>query len=185
MISPEAADFLSPQAVKQVRYTTITSPIGDLMIVGDGEVVTNLSMESHDDTKPTIESDWKRDSSAFAEVRVQLHEYFGGERDEFSVPLAPSGTAFRMKVWATLVRIPFGATATYGEVAASIGNPAASRAVGMANHYNPIAIMIPCHRVIGASGSLTGYGGGLDRKTFLLGLEQTRAGSGSSSATQG
>lgn len=172
MITSESVEFLSPQKIKQVRFTTITSPIGHLTIVGDGEIVTHLSMESHDDTKPTIESDWVHDSLAFADVRAQLDEYFAGERDEFTVPLAPSGTAFRMKVWATLVRIPFGATATYGEVAASIGNPAASRAVGMANHYNPIAIVIPCHRVVGANGALTGYGGGLDRKTFLLELER-------------
>jgi methylated-DNA-[protein]-cysteine S-methyltransferase len=154
-----------------IRYTTISSPIGWLTLVGDGEVLTHLSMESHEDTKPEIGDGWKHDRRAFKEARTQLNEYFAGKRDAFTVPLAPSGTEFRMKVWAALCAIPFGHTATYGEVAAAVGNPAASRAVGMANHYNPIAIMIPCHRVIGSNGSLTGYGGGIDRKVQLLELE--------------
>lgn len=175
MITDESVEFLDPQLIAQVRYTTINSPIGDLTLVGDGEILTHLSMASHDATKPVIASDWQRDDSAFADARTQLAEYFAGDRARFTVPLAPSGTAFRLRVWSTLVRVPFGGTATYGEVAASMGNPAASRAVGMANHYNPIAIMIPCHRVIGATGSLTGYGGGLECKEFLLDLERRSA----------
>ena len=154
-----------------IRYTTISSPIGRLTLVGNGEVLTHLSMESHEDTKPQIGDDWKYDRRALKEARIQLNEYFAGKRDAFTVSLAPSGTEFRMKVWAALCAIPFGHTATYGEVAAAVGNPAASRAVGMANHYNPIAIMIPCHRVIGANGSLTGNGGGIDRKVQLLELD--------------
>jgi methylated-DNA-[protein]-cysteine S-methyltransferase len=147
------------------------SPIGTLTLVGDGEVLTHLSMEGHDDTAPTIEADWKHDRGAFNEAKRQLAQYFGGSRQEFTIPLAPAGTEFRMKVWAALCTIPYGETATYAQIATDIGNPAASRAVGMANHYNPIALIIPCHRVIGSNGSLTGYGGGLDRKTLLLDLE--------------
>ncbi len=169
--SIEQGCFIRPNADAVVRYTTVASPVGQLTLVGDGEVLTHLSMESHEATKPDIHPDWVRDDEAFNDARGQLAEYFDGKRSEFTVPLAPSGTPFRMDVWAALVRIPYGRTATYGEVAAEIGNPAASRAVGMANHFNPIAIMIPCHRVIGANGSLTGYGGGLDRKALLLELE--------------
>lgn len=173
MISQTAVVFRQVDPVAPIRYTVVDSPIGELTLVGDGEVLTHLSMESHDDTKPEIGDDWKLDRRAFKDARNQLKEYFAGKRDEFTVPLAPSGTEFRMRVWSALVRIPFGQTATYGEVAADIGNPAASRAVGMANHYNPIAIMIPCHRVVGSNGSLTGYGGGLDRKLLLLELEKS------------
>lgn len=163
--------FVEPNADAVVRYTTMASPIGTLTLVGDGDVLTHLSMDGHDDTAPTISDDWKHDRRAFKDARKQLTEYFAGKRTEFTVPLAPTGTEFRMKVWAALCSIPYGKTATYGEVAAEVGNPAASRAVGMANHYNPIAVIIPCHRVIGSNGSLTGYGGGLDRKTLLLDLE--------------
>lgn len=98
----------------------------------------------------------------------ELMEYFAGTRREFSIPLRPEGTAFQQRVWDALRTIPYGETRTYGQIAAQIGQPKASRAVGMGNHKNPIAILIPCHRVIGANGSLTGYGGGLDIKEFLL-----------------
>ncbi len=171
-MTAEEVRFEVPGEDSTIRYTTVSSPIGQLTLVGDGEVLTHLSMASHEDTKPEIHADWKCDKRGFKEARRQLAEYFAGERSEFTVPLAPSGTAFRMNVWSALVRIPYGETATYGEVAAQVGNPAASRAVGMANHYNPIAIIIPCHRVIGANGSLTGYSGGVDRKTILLDLER-------------
>ncbi|MBO0838982.1 MAG: methylated-DNA--[protein]-cysteine S-methyltransferase, partial [Actinobacteria bacterium] len=105
----------------------------------------------------------------------QLDAYFAGELTEFSLPLAPAGTQFQRQVWAALQQIPYGQTWSYGQLAEKIGNPAAVRAVGLANGRNPIAVVIPCHRVIGADGSLTGYGGGLDRKRFLLDLE-ARAG---------
>jgi methylated-DNA-[protein]-cysteine S-methyltransferase len=101
----------------------------------------------------------------------QLEQYFAGGRTRFDLSLVPPGTAFQKKVWAALLRIPFGETATYGEIARAVGRPDASRAVGGANHRNPIAIIIPCHRVIGANGSMTGYGGGLPRKRLLLDLE--------------
>ena len=106
-----------------------------------------------------------------AEGRRQLTEYFSGTRRRFDLPLAPEGTAFQTQVWAALKDIPWGETRSYGQVAQAIGNPKASRAVGSANHRNPIPILIPCHRVIGADGSLVGYGGGLDLKRALLSLE--------------
>jgi methylated-DNA-[protein]-cysteine S-methyltransferase len=112
------------------------------------------------------------DPAACADARRQLAEYFDGRRRHFDLRLAPEGTPFQTRVWAELCRIPFGTTISYRELAARIGQPAAVRAVGLANGRNPIAIVVPCHRVIGADGSLTGYGGGLDRKRYLLGLEQ-------------
>lgn len=171
MISTKRTPFSAPTEELVIRYTRVDSPVGLLTLVGDSKALTHLSMESHEATQPSIGPEWEADSAAFTLARSQLSEYFDGRRTEFSVPLAPTGTAFRMRVWSVLTAIPHGATATYGEVATAIGNPAASRAVGMANHYNPISILIPCHRVIGASGALTGYGGGLDRKTLLLDIE--------------
>lgn len=103
--------------------------------------------------------------------KTQLEEYFAGERRAFDLPLAPKGTAFQQKVWRALTEIPYGETRTYGEIAAAIGNPKAARAVGMANNKNPIGILIPCHRVIGADGKLVGYAGGMEKKAFLLELE--------------
>lgn len=103
--------------------------------------------------------------------KTQLEEYFAGERRAFDLPLAPKGTAFQQKVWRALTEIPYGETRTYGEIAAAIGNPKAARAVGMANNKNPIGILIPCHRVIGADGKLVGYAGGMEKKAFLLKLE--------------
>ena len=104
--------------------------------------------------------------------KQELEEYFAGTRQTFDLPLAPKGTAFQQKVWAALREIPYGQTRSYGEIAAIVGNPKASRAVGMANNQNPISILIPCHRVIGKDGSLTGYGGGTEKKKWLLELEQ-------------
>jgi methylated-DNA-[protein]-cysteine S-methyltransferase len=108
-------------------------------------------------------------------VRKQLDAYFAGKLRAFDVALAPKGTPFQQKVWAALLTIPYGATRSYGQQAAAVGNPAASRAVGLANGRNPISVIIPCHRVIGANGSLTGYGGGMERKQLLLDLEQGQA----------
>ena len=110
-------------------------------------------------------------SALLDEAQAQLLSYFAGERTQFTLPLAPVGTPFRQKVWAALMQIPYGQTITYGELAQAIGNPKACRAVGGANHHNPISIFIPCHRVIGQNGSLTGYGGGLHWKEYLLALE--------------
>lgn len=106
------------------------------------------------------------------QAEAELKEYFAGERKEFTVPVRLTGTEFQKKVWAALEEIPYGGTATYGEIAARIGSPKACRAVGTANHHNPVPIIVPCHRVIGAGGSLTGYGGGLEVKAYLLTLER-------------
>jgi methylated-DNA-[protein]-cysteine S-methyltransferase len=111
----------------------------------------------------------------FAAAARQLAAYFAGQLTRFSLPLSPRGTEFQRQVWAALQEIPYGQTVTYGQLAADLGRPAASRAVGLANGRNPVSIVVPCHRVIGSDGSLTGYGGGLDRKRYLLDLEQGRS----------
>jgi methylated-DNA-[protein]-cysteine S-methyltransferase len=151
-------------------YTTFDSPIDELLLVGDGEALARLHMVG---SRHPVEVNpaWRRDDDAFSDVRVQLDEYFAGERREFSIPLAMVGGEFELRVWDALQSIPYGETASYGEIAAEIGSPGAARAVGLANGRNPIAVIVPCHRVIGADGSLTGYGGGLERKRLLLELE--------------
>jgi methylated-DNA-[protein]-cysteine S-methyltransferase len=121
-----------------------------------------------------VRADWRSATEPFAAARDQLDEYFAGERTEFDLPLGHAGTRFEEQVWSALRRIPYGATATYGEIARGIGHPTGARAVGTANGRNPIAIVVPCHRVVGAGGKLTGYAGGLDRKRFLLELEGLR-----------
>jgi methylated-DNA-[protein]-cysteine S-methyltransferase len=154
----------------QTLYTTISSPIGELLLVGDGTALTRLHML--DAPRPITPSpEWRREDAAFADAIRQLSEYFGGERREFDLPLALHGNEFELRVWAALLEIPYGETASYGEIARTIGTPTAARAVGLANGRNPIALIVPCHRVIGADGSLTGYGGGLPRKRYLLDLE--------------
>jgi methylated-DNA-[protein]-cysteine S-methyltransferase len=155
-------------------YTTIESPIGELLLSSTvaGEL-TRLYMQ--DAPRPfKIPGDWRRDESTCAPAIEQLREYFDGDRNEFTLPLAPRGNAFELRVWEALRAIPYGETVSYGEIARRIGSPAAARAVGLANGRNPIAVIVPCHRVIGADGSLTGYGGGLERKRYLLDLEAGR-----------
>jgi methylated-DNA-[protein]-cysteine S-methyltransferase len=125
-------------------------------------------------TAASINPEWRSADEPFADVRRQLCEYFDGERDAFDLPLEMSGTPFQRRVWQALQQIPYGETTTYGELARRMGRPAASRAVGLANGRNPIAVIVPCHRVIGSDGSLTGYGGGLERKRLLLDLEAGR-----------
>jgi methylated-DNA-[protein]-cysteine S-methyltransferase len=148
-------------------YDIIASPLGDLLLTGDGQALTGLYMLDAGGKPPSPQ--WQRDPAAFAAVAAELDEYFRGEREMFSVPLAASGTEFQMAVWEQLSKIPYGTTVSYGDIAAALGKrPVASRAVGLANGSNPISIIIPCHRVIGANGSLTGYGWGLDRKEWLL-----------------
>jgi methylated-DNA-[protein]-cysteine S-methyltransferase len=119
-----------------------------------------------------IQPRWQRDDDAFAETRRQLEEYFAGERTSFDLPLDMHGHEFERRVWAALRQIPYGETVSYGEIAERIGAPGAARAVGLANGRNPVAIIVPCHRVIGANGKLTGFGGGLPMKRALLDLEQ-------------
>jgi methylated-DNA-[protein]-cysteine S-methyltransferase len=149
---------------------TCASPVGELTLVSDGTHLTGLYLPGHRD-RPGPLADARRDAGPFRALRDQLDAYFAGEPVVFDVPLAPNGTTFQRGVWEALRAIPYGATATYGQIAAAIGNPKAVRAVGLANGRNPISIVIPCHRVIGADGSLTGYGGGVQCKRALLELE--------------
>lgn len=156
-------------------YTVVAgSPVGPLTLVATGGVLSGLYMEDqrHRPEEHTFGERAEPDAEPFARAIVQLEEYFAGQRTGFDLPLAPAGTPFQHGVWAQLRRIPFGETRTYGELAERLGRPSASRAVGLANGRNPIGIIVPCHRVIGADGSLTGYGGGLDRKRRLLSFEQ-------------
>lgn len=152
-------------------YTTVDSPIGELLLLGEGEVLHGLYMQ--DGLKPIrVRADWQRDERAFGDVRQQLGEYFAGERTRFDVELRMEGGAFQRTVWHALTEIPYGETISYGELARRIGQPDKARAVGTANGANPIAVIVPCHRVIGANGKLVGYGGGLDNKRRLLELER-------------
>jgi methylated-DNA-[protein]-cysteine S-methyltransferase len=155
-------------------YTTIDSPIGELLLLGDGEHLHGLYMQGG--RKPiAIAPAWERAEATFAALTTQLEEYFGGRRETFDVPLRMHGTLFERRVWSALREIPYGETTSYGELASRIGQPTGARAVGLANGRNPVAVIVPCHRVIGADGSLTGYGGGLERKRILLELERGQA----------
>jgi methylated-DNA-[protein]-cysteine S-methyltransferase len=156
-----------------IRYRVIDSPIGPLTLAGRGSALTNLRMV--DQTYQPSQAGWSLDPGAFSDVAKQLDAYFAGELAEFDIELDLRGTDFQQRVWKALLTIPYGQTRSYGEIAAQIGAPGAARAVGLANGHNPISIIVPCHRVIGASGSLTGYGGGLERKRTLLELEKRRA----------
>jgi methylated-DNA-[protein]-cysteine S-methyltransferase len=157
-------------------FTTVSSPVGRLTLVGAGDSLVGLYFDD-DPNGPASHTDATRDDRRLQAIATQLEEYFAGTRTTFELTLAPEGSAFQKKVWAALRRVPFGETATYGQIARAIGKPAASRAIGGANHRNPIAIIVPCHRVIGADGSMTGYGGGLRRKRLLLDLESRVAAS--------
>lgn len=151
-------------------YTTIESPLGELLLLGDRVRLHGLAMQAGRKPK-SVQPGWKREPAAFADVETQLHEYFTGERTSFELELDPSGTPFQQRIWQALREIPYGETSSYGELAARIGRPSAARAVGAANGANPIAVIIPCHRLIGANGALTGYAGGVERKRALLDLE--------------
>ncbi len=159
--------------MSEIRYRIIGSPVGFITIVGDDDAVIELRMddEAH---PPDGHDDRVADERAFESVVDQLDAYFAGELTDFDVRLRLDGTEFQRRVWAGLLEIPYGETISYGELATRIGQPTASRAVGLANGRNPVAIIVPCHRVIGSTGSLTGYGGGLDRKRTLLDLEKAR-----------
>lgn len=162
--------------MERMRYRTVESPIGVLTLAGESNRLRHVRMIEQ--TYEPNRDGWAHDDSAFTDVVEQLDEYFRGERQEFDVELDLVGTEFQRTVWAALQTIPYGETRSYGEIAAQIGTPGASRAVGLANGHNPISIIVPCHRVIGANGSLTGYGGGLDRKKLLLGMEKQFAPAG-------
>ncbi|MET7493892.1 methylated-DNA--[protein]-cysteine S-methyltransferase [Streptomyces sp900116325] len=152
------------------RHTVVDSPYGPLTLVATDGVLSGLYM-TEQRHRPTEETFGDPDPRPFAETIRQLDAYFAGELREFDLPLHLDGTPFQRTVWEQLRQIPYGQTRSYGELADRLGKPGASRAVGLANGKNPVGIIVPCHRVIGASGSLTGYGGGLDRKQRLLAFE--------------
>ncbi|PJJ62031.1 methylated-DNA--[protein]-cysteine S-methyltransferase [Compostimonas suwonensis] len=153
---------------------SIPTPVGMLLLTSDGEALTGVYFENHSHPPRGLD-DAVDDAGPFAAVVEQLDEYFEGERTAFDLPLAPRGTEFQKLVWGQLARIPYGEKRSYGELAHALGSPGASRAVGLANGRNPISIIVPCHRVVGSSGSLTGYAGGLERKLWLLELERDSA----------
>ncbi len=152
-------------------YSYDSGPVGDLLLISDGEALTGLHLPRHDGSPapiPDTGTQWRRDDRVFRDVRDQLRAYFAGELFAFDFPTSMAGTPFQRLAWSGLLTIPFGATVSYAEQARRIGRPGSSRAVGAANGRNPIAIVVPCHRVIGSNGSLTGYGGGLDLKRWLI-----------------
>jgi methylated-DNA-[protein]-cysteine S-methyltransferase len=178
---------LEPKVENLIYYTEMESPLGPLLLTSDGAALTGLYMSEHRygpsageplsvwgiEANPSKEGRWAQDDRAvpFSEVKAQLADYFEGRRTTFDLPLCMEGTGFQRLVWDLLTEIPFGTTISYGELARRAGNPNSSRAVGLANGHNPISIIVPCHRVIGSNGKLTGYGGGLPRKAALLDFE--------------
>jgi methylated-DNA-[protein]-cysteine S-methyltransferase len=159
--------------VSQMFYTQMKSPVGPLLLAGDADSLRFVSFGSSERClKPR--PDWTEDMSPFSEAMRQLRAYFDGELKEFDLPLTLEGTGFQRRVWTNLLTIPYGETISYAQLAQRIGNPKAVRAVGLANGSNPIPIIIPCHRVIGSNGSLTGFGGGLGTKKKLLALESNQ-----------
>jgi len=164
--------FVAPDRDAPRLFHIVSSPIGRLLLLGDGHALTGLWMIDAERHTSRLVDGLTPDPEAFREVQAQLEAYFAGDLKEFTVPLAPSGTPFQMSVWTELTKIPYGSTITYGDIALALGKRlVASRAVGLANGSNPISVIVPCHRVIGSDGSLTGYGGGLERKELLLRLE--------------
>ena len=162
-------------------HVVLDSPVGPLTLVAADGALSGLYMEKQRHLPPveTFGAPGAPEAEPFATAAAQLAAYFAGELTRFDIPLTLRGTPFQQRVWAALQEIPYGETTTYGELAAELGNPSASRAVGLANGRNPICIVVPCHRVIGSTGSLTGYGGGIDRKRHLLDFERkVRAGAG-------
>lgn len=155
-----------------IEYRTIDSPIGPLTLAGQDSVLTMLRMV--DQTYEPSRTGWSLNPGAFTEAVDQLAAYFAGELTDFDFEFELCGSDFQRRVWRALLTIPYGETRSYGEIAGQIGASGSARAVGLANGHNPIAIIVPCHRVIGANGRLTGYGGGLDRKRTLLELERQR-----------
>lgn len=154
-------------------YAATESPIGRLLIASDGVALTGLYLPGYRD-KPLLSSEQEAQFPIFEQTRSQLEAYFAGRLQKFDLPLAAPGTPFQQRVWQVLVTIPYGQTASYKQVAMQMGNPQAMRPVGMANARNPIAIIVPCHRVIGANGDLVGFGGGLPMKAWLLNHERTQ-----------
>jgi len=154
-----------------MKYCYCDTPIGNLLIAGDKEGIKLVSFPKGSQKKKPF-PEWTEDSSFFKRAITEFKKYFTGELKKFSVPIVLEGTPFQLSVWKELKKISYGTTTNYGELARRIGNPKAARAVGMANRCNPIPVIIPCHRVIGKNGSLTGFGGGLPTKQKLLELEK-------------
>lgn len=163
------------RASYSVSHTIMNSPLGELTLVAHDGALAGLYFAEHT-RRPPSSSFGVRDDTGFASAMEQLDEYFRGARTEFDLPLAPRGDTFQRRVWELLRRIPYGQTRSYGQLAAELGDPALARAVGAANGRNPISVIVPCHRVVGANGALTGYAGGLARKQFLLDLEGVATG---------
>jgi methylated-DNA-[protein]-cysteine S-methyltransferase len=153
-------------------HTVVDSPVGPLTLVADDGALTGLYMDRQR-YRPADETFGDRAHEPFAEAAAQLQEYFAGQRTDFDLPLTLAGTPFQRQVWDALRAIPYGRTVSYGQLAQRLGRPSAARAVGLANGRNPVGIIVPCHRVVGAGGALTGYGGGLERKRQLLDLERS------------
>ncbi|MBY0527797.1 MAG: methylated-DNA--[protein]-cysteine S-methyltransferase [Gemmataceae bacterium] len=151
-------------------YSYIEGPLGRMLVRGDGQFITGLFLPQHKGS-PGPDASWKQCDAPFAALREQLAGYFAGKRQQFDVALKLAGTPFQQHVWQELRRIPFGTTITYGDLARRVGKPTASRAVGHANGRNPVSIIVPCHRVVGADQKLTGYAGGIDKKRWLLDFE--------------
>lgn len=156
--------------MSDLLYVRVESPLGEIVLVSDGRALCGLHMQEGRKAV-RIEQGWRRSERSFTAMRSQLDEYFAGRRHRFDLPLGLRGTQSQLRVWCALQEIPYGETCTYGELAGRIGRPFAARAVGHANGSNPVSIIVPCHRLVGASGALVGYGGGLERKRFLLSLE--------------
>jgi methylated-DNA-[protein]-cysteine S-methyltransferase len=154
-----------------VRHTTIDSPVGELTVVAEDGALLGLYFPGHK-RRPADETFGEYTDEGFEDVRKQLGEYFAGTRRAFDLPLAPRGSEFERSVWQLLTEIPYGTKRTYGDLAKQLGDRGLAQAVGSANGRNPISIIVPCHRVVGANGNLTGYAGGLDRKRYLLELEE-------------
>jgi len=158
----------------QTYYTWIDSPTGQLLLTASDSGITQL-LFAEGRHRPEVDPAWRASEDPLREAVSQLKAFFGGELRDFDLPLSPEGTSFQRRVWAALQEIPYGQTTSYGALATRLGNPAASRAVGLANGSNPISIIIPCHRVIGSNGRLVGYGGGLPNKRWLLEFERFNA----------
>lgn len=148
-------------------FSAVPSPIGELLLTSDGDALTGLYLENHKGG-PALADHRRRDDDRLRPAVEQIAAYFAGERETFDLPIALRGTEFQKSVWEALLAIPFGATVTYASLAKSIGAPAAVRAVGAAVGRNPVSIIVPCHRVVGSAGALTGYAGGIERKRWLL-----------------
>lgn len=168
---PDAAPH---DAKPRLAYGYLESPVGALLLAGDGEALRLVGFPRGSRARKPAEG-WRRDDALFGQAIEQLRAYFAGELTEFDLPLRPMGTAFQAAVWSALRTIPYGTTVSYGQLARRIGRPSAVRAVGAANGANPLPIVVPCHRVIGANGSLTGFGGGIETKRFLLDHERQRS----------